>query len=176
MTKWVGEIPTIILLGEEGYRMAELARKYNVSRERMRQVIKKYIPDWKARYGRRKLSAPPTQEWIDKWGHKENTDLYREQRFKFGRKKANAVRIGYSWTVTFGELGWPTHCPILGIPLNYFAEAREEGSPSFDRIDNSKGYERDNVQIISWRANRIKNDGTIEEHRKIADFMEKTQH
>jgi hypothetical protein len=25
--------------------------------------------------------------------------------------------------------------------------------------------------VMSWRANRIKNDGTSQEHQQIADFM-----
>jgi hypothetical protein len=30
-----------------------------------------------------------------------------------------------------------------------------------------------NVEVMSWRANRIKNNGTPEEHRKIANYLEK---
>jgi hypothetical protein len=53
-------------------------------------------------------------------------------------------------------------------------KARDYG-PSLDRIDSSKGYELHNIQVISWRANRIKNDATPEELRMLADYMEKKQ-
>ena len=62
---------------------------------------------------------------------------------------------------------------LLGIELDYFAEVRKEASASFDRVDNTKGYIPGNVLVISWRANRIKNDGTAQEHRQIADFIDK---
>jgi hypothetical protein len=62
---------------------------------------------------------------------------------------------------------------LLGIELDYFAERTQENSPSFDRVDSSKGYVKGNVIVCSWRANRIKNDGTAEEHRKIYEFLSK---
>jgi hypothetical protein len=92
-------------------------------------------------------------------------------REKFRAKKANAIRVGIEFTIEFGELTFPTHCPILGIELDYFSEQRTENTVSFDKINPTTGYVSGNVVILSWRANRIKNDGTAEEHRKIADFL-----
>lgn len=71
----------------------------------------------------------------------------------------------------------PDVCPILGIPLksntNSFGPC--DNSPSIDRIDNSKGYIKDNVIIISYKANRMKSNATIEELRRFADFYENLQ-
>ncbi len=70
----------------------------------------------------------------------------------------------------------PTHCPILGIELDYaVSKSPSDNSPSLDRLDHSKGYVKGNVVLCSVRANRIKNNGSVEEHRKIADFMEQWQ-
>ena len=44
-------------------------------------------------------------------------------------------------------------------------------SPSIDRIDNSKGYVKENICVISMRANMIKSVGNSEEHQKIADYL-----
>lgn len=66
----------------------------------------------------------------------------------------------------------PTVCPVLGIELVYGnEEKRQDNSASIDRYDCSKPYEVGNVNIVSWRANRIKNDGTAEEHFKIYEWM-----
>lgn len=68
-------------------------------------------------------------------------------------------------------------CPILGIVINIGINCGKNNSKdnliSVDRIDNNKGYIPDNIAIMSFRANSIKSNGTAEEHRKIADFMEK---
>lgn len=61
-----------------------------------------------------------------------------------------------------------SHCPLLGTPLSW-SVYRGNGhkalpsSPSLDRIDSTKGYTKDNVWVISYRANSIKNNASHEE-------------
>lgn len=87
---------------------------------------------------------------------------------KFENKKKNSTR---EFTIKFSDIVIPKVCPYLGIPIDYYAPTKAENSPTFDRIDNTKGYVPGNVVICSWRANRLKNDGTAEEHERIAAFM-----
>jgi hypothetical protein len=53
----------------------------------------------------------------------------------------------------------PPVCPVLGIPML---------RPSIDRVDSSRGYTPDNIEIISWEANRLKNNMTPEQMAKLA--------
>ena len=46
-------------------------------------------------------------------------------------------------------------------------------SPSLDRIDNSKGYIKGNVAVISNKANKYKSDMTIENIEKLASYVAK---
>lgn len=170
---WKKELPVIQSLGSIGWSMAKLARKYDVSRQRMKQVLQQYLPDWQNTCGAIVNQNMKADVFFAKWGQKEKTDLYQVQRLKFRSKKANALRTGYSWEIEFGDITWPSHCPILGTELDYFAESAQENSPSFDRIDSNLGYVTGNVIIVSWRANRIKNNGTAEEHLKIAMYLTK---
>lgn len=100
--------------------------------------------------------------------------LRAEQRLRLLSKKHNARSRALDFDITWPDLYWPTHCPVLGLELDYYASSgrRSENSTSFDRIDPSLGYVKDNVRIISWRANRIKNDGTADEHRAIAAYID----
>ncbi len=103
-----------------------------------------------------------------------NQDLYSLASIKFSRKRQNVRNAGkWEFSVEFEDIHWPTHCPVLGLELLYNSpfDKKQEASVSFDRIDSSKGYVKENVHIISWRANRIKNDGTPEEHKKIYEFF-----
>ena len=69
------------------------------------------------------------------------------------------------------DIGFPISCPILGIPLKWNRGEPKDDSYSFDRIDSSKGYCRDNIQIMSVKANRAKNDLTLEELKKFSQYF-----
>lgn len=66
------------------------------------------------------------------------------------------------------ELSFPITCPILGVELLYNQREYSPNKPSVDRIDSSKGYIKDNIQIISFAANRAKNNLTEAELKQFA--------
>lgn len=67
----------------------------------------------------------------------------------------------------------PAACPVLGIPIVHHQGSPKDGSPSLDRIDNTKGYVKGNVAVISMKANRIKNNASLEEVRLVLQYMER---
>lgn len=164
-------IQEIRRLGAMGQTMAAISRKMGLSRQRVKQLVDRHIPDWNEHYGRAVDRKAHQDARYAKWGVREDTELYYAKRKKFFAKKH--AKKSWAWDIEFGDLYWPTHCPILGIELDYFAEGQQDNSVSFDRIDNSLGYTKGNVQVLSWRANRLKNDGTAAELRRIADFLDR---
>jgi hypothetical protein len=66
-------------------------------------------------------------------------------------------------------------CPVLGIPLFWGSDGKtcKWNSPSLDRIISNGDYTRENVNIISWRANKIKGDCTADELNRVAEYMKK---
>lgn len=83
--------------------------------------------------------------------------------------RTRARNAGLPFELTVDDIVIPTHCPILGFALECSGD--RNSSPSLDRIRPELGYVKDNVQVISTRANRIKNDSTPEEMRLLADYM-----
>ena len=109
-----------------------------------------------------------------------------EQRTKYARRRrqrspvkvlyeaaqARAKKRGIVFTITPSDMPTlPTVCPVLGIPVSANSGMFHSESPSLDRIDSNKGYEAGNIRIISWRANRLKSDGTLEEFEKIVNDL-----
>lgn len=75
--------------------------------------------------------------------------------------------------ITFKDLYvlWEDNCPVFGVA--YGSGSNIDYSRSLDRIDSSKGYTKDNIHIISWRANRIKSDSTFKELTQLTEFITK---
>lgn len=88
------------------------------------------------------------------------------------RQHAKARGIAFDLTVADFPDGIPTVCPVLGIPLqrNEGGHGPGDNSPSFDRIDSTRGYFPGNVIIVSNLANSIKNKATPEQLMKVAEF------
>ena len=63
-------------------------------------------------------------------------------------------------------------CPVLGIEM-VFGGSRsiKDNSASIDRFDTTKGYIKGNIWIISDKANRMKSDATIDDIKKVYDYM-----
>lgn len=94
------------------------------------------------------------------------------QKYLYTSAKARARQRGETFTIDIEDIVVPEVCPILGIPLKYNRGMKGDDSYSLDRIDSSRGYVKGNIWVISLRANRIKNDSTVEGLRLIADKVE----
>jgi hypothetical protein len=98
----------------------------------------------------------------------KGTDHIPSSRFNNWRK--NAERRGLPWEITIHDVEalWESQqgrCALTGATLliatnqiRGHTDIDREAVLSLDRIDNSRGYTIDNIQLTTWRTNRIKND------------------
>jgi hypothetical protein len=107
-----------------------------------------------------------------------NRKSFRHWRLKYPEKsllrlalKRSVVR-GSTFSITVGDVVIPTHCPVLGIPLFVGNRQQKDNSPTIDEIHPGGGYVKGNIAVISWRANRLKSDATLEEMRKVVKYYE----
>lgn len=87
--------------------------------------------------------------------------------------RVRSKRKGIECSISLEDINIPTHCPVFGFELYRGGIKRTDQSPTLDRIDNAKGYIRGNIIVVSWLANRIKNDVTSAQLRIVADFYER---
>lgn len=88
------------------------------------------------------------------------------------RAKHRARNKGLPFNLEPADIVIPEYCPILGIKLITDGEAkRADGTASLDRIVPELGYVKGNIAVMSFLANRLKSNGTAEQHQKIADWM-----
>jgi hypothetical protein len=82
----------------------------------------------------------------------------------------NARQKNLECTITEDDIEIPTTCPLLGCVLtNIQGAGRQATNMSIDRIDPSMGYIKGNIQIISDKANRMKQNATKEELVRFAE-------
>lgn len=92
-----------------------------------------------------------------------------------------ARRDGRECSLKPEDIRIPEFCPILGIKMfEAIGEGKKGGSwndnaPSLDRNDNSKGYTKDNVRVISKKANILKRDGAIEDFLSLLAYLIDTE-
>lgn len=92
------------------------------------------------------------------WTYKRNAEL---------RKLEFTVTIQEAWD-KFVEQN--KCCALTGEPLYFWASSRNQdktSTASMDRIDNTKGYTKDNIHWVHWKINQIKMDLPLEEFKQL---------
>jgi len=89
--------------------------------------------------------------------------------------KHRAKKQGIAFNLTKEDIEIKEFCPVFNIPLkiNLNGKTFSDNSPTLDRIDPTKGYIKGNVEVISWMANRLKNNGTIPQMEMVLAYMKR---
>jgi len=78
---------------------------------------------------------------------------------------------GLDFSITLDDIVIPERCPVLGMLLRHGLKDGRNNSPSLDRLDPKKGYTRSNVRVISYRANTIKTNASLDELERVAAWL-----
>lgn len=102
---------------------------------------------------------------------KYRLDNYPKLMLIYSERNARLASVPFNLTAE--DVIVPDVCPVFGTKFSYESKRNDRDlSPSIDRIIPEKGYVKGNVWIISFRANRIKSDATLDELRMIVKALE----
>lgn len=64
------------------------------------------------------------------------------RRMVFSKRMRLAKAQGLPASIRYEDIDWPSHCPVLGLELNYEAGtgAPKDNAPSLDKIRPELGY------------------------------------
>ena len=150
--------------------------------------IAKVCKKCNSRYEKERRQIPEVlarQKQTSKDYYQRNKDGYVERKRKLittergyigkmvAQARCRAREKNQEFSITTEDVIIPKVCPVLNIPLIIGATRQEKNnSPSIDRIDSSKGYTKNNIIIISWRANKLKSNSTVKEMKQLYEFYE----
>lgn len=91
-------------------------------------------------------------------------------KVKVGELKKRAEALGLPFELTEEDIPLPEFCPVFGTKLVIGIGKQSGDSPSVDRIDNTKGYVKGNVVVVSQRANSLKRDASFSDMQRMVEF------
>lgn len=147
-------------LHKKGKTQAEIARLLGVSRQRVNQLLKLHLPEYRKKYFKHHVERQKRQR----------KTLSPQEKY-FRDLKHNVKQRGKEFNLSFEDLEYPDVCPVLGIPIDWTRPKRGDNSPSADRLYPERGYVKGNVTIMSFKANRMKNNGSLEEHELLVKWL-----
>lgn len=146
--------------------LSSKAKEYwSKNRERMRDWRKEYIKN---------ATSEQKERWLKS---QEKYIKANPERRIISLIKSRAKKNNIDFNLDESDIVIPSKCPVLNIDIH--KEHRGKGgkkgpqsnSPSVDRIDNAKGYVKGNIQIISIKANVMKNSASPEELLQFAFWV-----
>ena len=104
---------------------------------------------------------------------RQNFDYRLQMLINASKQRAKDKNREHTITVEDVKSIYPKDgcCPIFGMKLEFNNAGFRETSPSIDRIDSTKGYTPNNIQIISWKANRIKGYASTQEIEMLLAYL-----
>ena len=93
--------------------------------------------------------------------------------YKIGKMKASTKDVTLTAEELLELIPKDLKCPVFGTKFSFGKGHNwkyKQNSMSVDRIDNNKGYHKDNVVIVSSKANTMKSSATLKELYQVADF------
>lgn len=87
-----------------------------------------------------------------------------KRMWKAARERASKQNLPFNLEVT--DIFVPEVCPCFGVAM----KRRTPYAPSLDRIEPDKGYVKDNIQVISSMANKMKSNATEQQLKDFASW------
>lgn len=136
---------------------------------------REYYKEWRSK-NMEKIKTYIEDKYKDYAEHSANYRIKHPERVICSMAKRRAKEKGLEFNIDNTDIDIPILCPILGIPIvKIYTKGKSTGptsnSPSLDRIDNTKGYIKGNVRVISHKANTMKHNASPIELIRFAEWV-----
>ena len=131
-------------------------------REENKEVLKQKRKEYYEK-NKDRLKEHNKQKRLEKYKDNPEKDMAKQKEWKLNNierylvqsARSRAKKYNLPFDITHEDVVVPEFCPYLGIKLVPFSEW---SSPSLDKIIPELGYVKGNIQVISMKANTMKNN------------------
>jgi len=118
-----------------------------------------------------KNKTMPLKNKSNRCQYLRNWKANNREKSLFQQAKYRAKTRNIPFDIEILDIIIPEICPILGLPLKTLIDGNRDLSPSLDRIDNTKGYLKGNIQVISSKANTMKHNANKSELINFSNWV-----
>jgi len=165
-------------------------KRHALAPEKRREWSRKYYAAHREKYKEQSLKwrkANPekfracNRRWAD--ANPKKVEKYRRKFLDANPRltlvryaKSRAKKYGLAFDLDVDKMHWPEFCPVLGIKLKYEPDRdglKSRNRATLDRIVPELGYTLANTRVMSWEANRMKNNYTVKTLQAILDYIKR---
>lgn len=144
-------------------------------REENKEVLNQKSKDYYEQ-NKEQLKERHKKNRLEKYRADPKKDMAKQKQWKINNierylvqsARNRAKKYNLPFDITHEDVVIPEFCPYLGIKLVPFSEW---SSPSLDKIIPELGYVKGNIQVISTKANTMKNNATQDELVRFAESV-----
>lgn len=107
-----------------------------------------------------------------RWKEKDPKNAWATYAVGSAKDRATRAEIAFNLDKDFIKNITPDMCPVFKTPFIFIGgKTLRPESPTIDRLYPERGYVKDNVIVISAKANAIKSNATADEIQRVADWL-----
>lgn len=152
-----------------GFSTIEQEREY--ARQYYAKNRARILERAKQRYAESPEIRKTKSTYRKQWWQGVSANWNRYKIYMVRRARHRAKKLNLPFNITPDDITIPEKCPILGIVLQVATGCHKNDSPALDRIIPAKGYIKENVIVISQRANVLKRDASLAELEMLVDGL-----
>ena len=110
------------------------------------------------------------QKQIKDYSERKKRFIENPAKYLWATARSRAKQKGIEFCIEVEDIPIHSHCPISGKELTK-GDGYDPNAMSLDRVDNSLGYVKGNVQVISRIMNLKKSNMTIDDLNNIINYI-----
>ena len=134
------------------------------TKEEHKEVMRIYYLNNKERWQKYYKKPQTAEQKLSKKLNKQRWKEEHPEKYLLSNAKYRSTKENIDFNLDITEIIVPIYCPYLKIKLtSKKGTGYLDNLMSIDRINPKKGYIKGNIEIISYKANRMKNNASREE-------------